>query len=181
MHNRALQVLILIIASSLIFGCARNRKETTASVEDKSEGLTAEELAAKTQGTADSQGLEGSAVGEDLTGQAGVSSSDRIIYFDYDSSTVKEEYRPIIEAAANYLAANPSATVTLEGHTDERGSREYNLALGERRSQAVQRQMVLLGASTNQIHGTSYGEERPADPGHDETAYAQNRRVEVIY
>ncbi|MGQ0658859.1 MAG: peptidoglycan-associated lipoprotein Pal [Chromatiales bacterium] len=177
MQKRWLQILVLIVAASLAFGCARNTKEEgAAAVDDKSQGLTPEEMAAQTQGAADSEGLEGSA----LEG-AGAVGSDRIIYFDYDSSEVRAEYRPIIEAAASHLAANRNASVSLEGHADERGSREYNLALGERRAQTVQRQMVLLGASASQIRTISYGEERPADPGHDETAYSQNRRVQVIY
>jgi peptidoglycan-associated lipoprotein len=179
MRTRALQVLVLVIAGSLVFGCSRNTKESTSSAE-QSQGLTPEEMAAQTQGTAESQGLEGGAVegGTDLSGAA---ASGNIIYFDYDSSEIREEYRPIIEAAVAHLTGNPTGTVALEGHTDERGSREYNLALGERRAQAVQRQMVLLGAAANQIRSTSYGEERPADPGHDEQAYTQNRRVEVVY
>ncbi len=179
MYKRVLQVLVLVAAGSLVFGCAKRTKEDASSTE---QGLSPEELAAQTQGTAESQGLEGGAVNEgmgtDLTGAVG---ADRIIYFDYDSSEVREEFRPIIEAAVSHLAANPGAVVSLEGHTDERGSREYNLALGERRAQAVQRQMVLLGASGTQIRAMSYGEERPRDPGHDEAAYGQNRRVEVAY
>lgn len=179
MYKRVLQVLVLVAAGSLVFGCAKRTKEDASSTE---QGLSPEELAAQTQGTAESQGLEGGAVNEgmgtDLTGAVG---ADRIIFFDYDSSEVREEFRPIIEAAVSHLAANPGAVVSLEGHTDERGSREYNLALGERRAQAVQRQMVLLGASGTQIRTMSYGEERPRDPGHDEAAYGQNRRVEVAY
>ena len=179
MYKRVLQVLVLVVAGSLVFGCAKRTKEDMASAD---QGLSPEELAAQTQGTAESQGLEGGAVsdgmGSDLSGAAG---SGRIIYFDYDSAEVREEYRPIVEAAVSHLASNPGAVVSLEGHTDERGSREYNLALGERRAQAVQRQMVLLGASGTQIRALSYGEERPQDPGHDEAAYGQNRRVEVAY
>ncbi len=179
MQKLWLQIAVLIVAGSLLFGCSRNTKEEAeATVDDKSEGLTPEEMAAQTQGAADSEGLEGGAVDSSAGAAA---SSDRIIYFDYDSSDVRPEYRSIIEAAASYLAANPNASVALEGHADERGSREYNLALGERRAQAVQRQMVLIGASASQVRTLSYGEERPADPGHDETAYGQNRRVEVLY
>jgi len=176
MHKIWLQIAVVMVAGSLLLGCARNTKEEAeAKVEDKSEGLTPEEIAAQTQGAADSEGLEGGAV------DGAAASPDRIIYFEYDSSEVRSEYRPIIEAAAGYLAANPNASVALEGHADERGSREYNLALGERRAQAVQRQMVLIGASASQVRTLSYGEERPADPGHDETAYGLNRRVEVLY
>ena len=107
--------------------------------------------------------------------------SQRIIYFDYDSSEIREEYRGTVEAHAAFLAANPSMSISLEGHADERGSREYNLALGERRSQSVKRQMVLLGAQGQQIRTTSYGEERPVVDGHDDASWSQNRRVEILY
>jgi peptidoglycan-associated lipoprotein len=107
--------------------------------------------------------------------------SQRIIYFDYDSSEIRAEYRTTVEAHAAFLAANPSMSVSLEGHADERGSREYNLALGERRAQSVKRQMVLLGAQAQQIRTTSYGEERPVVDGHDEGSWSQNRRVEILY
>lgn len=107
--------------------------------------------------------------------------SKRVIYFDYDKSEVKDDYRPIIQAHAQFLAANPRARITLEGHTDERGSREYNIALGERRAESVRRLMLFMGASDSQIQTVSYGEERPVATGHDEAAWQQNRRVEIIY
>ena len=107
--------------------------------------------------------------------------SVRVIYFDYDSSTVLSQYEEIIQAHAGFLQGNPDMTTTLEGHADERGSREYNLALSERRALAVKKQLVVLGASPDQIRTVSYGEERPADPGHDEQAWGLNRRVEFVY
>ena len=105
----------------------------------------------------------------------------RTIYFEFDSSEIQSQYRDTIEAHAALLIANPNVVLSLEGHADERGSREYNLALGERRSQTVKRQMVLLGVSSSQIRTTSYGEERPVSEEHDEFAWSQNRRVEIIY
>ena len=107
--------------------------------------------------------------------------SVRIIYFDYDSSAVLAQFEEIIRAHAGFLQANPGVATTLEGHADERGSREYNLALGERRALAVKQQLVVLGASPDQVRTVSYGEERPADPGHDEQAWSLNRRVEFVY
>ncbi len=106
---------------------------------------------------------------------------NRIIYFDYDKSDVKEEGRTTIATHAKFLAANPNQRVRLEGHADERGSREYNIGLGERRSQAVRRLMVFQGVADHQIETISYGEEKPAVDGHDESAWAQNRRVEIRY
>ena len=105
----------------------------------------------------------------------------RTIYFDFDESVILDQDRPILEAHAEYLSQNPGAAVTLEGHTDERGTREYNLALGERRAVATRQFMSLLGASGQQLKTLSYGEERPAALGHNEEAWAQNRRVEIIY
>ena len=107
--------------------------------------------------------------------------SNRTIYFDFDSSEVRAADRGHIEAHAVYLADNSTAYITLEGHADERGSREYNLALGERRANAVRQLMTLLGASGAQIRIVSFGEERAAVEGHNESAWALNRRAEIIY
>jgi len=103
------------------------------------------------------------------------------VYFDFDSSEIKPDYAPIVAAHGKRLAADRSLKVRLEGHTDERGSAEYNVALGERRAQAVKRGLLLQGATEGQLTTVSYGEERPAAEGHDETAWAQNRRVEIVY
>ncbi len=107
--------------------------------------------------------------------------AQRKVYFSYDKSDILEEYRSIVEAHANYLVQNPGSTITLEGHADERGSREYNIALGERRAQSVQRMMELYGVSSTQINVVSYGEERSDVDGHDESAWRFNRRAEIIY
>ncbi len=117
--------------------------------------------------------------GAPLGGPGG--SAGRTIYFELDSADIAPQYRPIIEEQARYLSGNPNAAVTLEGHADERGSREYNVALGERRAMEVRRQLVLLGAAAPQAKTMSYGEEKPADPGHGEDAWHQNRRVEIVY
>jgi peptidoglycan-associated lipoprotein len=107
--------------------------------------------------------------------------SNRTIYFEYDSSDIPAADQPVVEAHGRYLADNPGASLTLEGHADERGSREYNIALGERRANAVRQLMTLIGANGAQIRVVSYGEERPAVDGHDEAAWSRNRRVEIIY
>lgn len=103
----------------------------------------------------------------------------RVVYFDFDSFVVKEEYRPVIEGHAKLLSNDRSARLSVEGHTDERGGREYNLALGQKRAEAVAKSLVLLGARENQLEAVSFGEERPAAQGSDESAWAQNRRVEL--
>lgn len=107
--------------------------------------------------------------------------SKREVFFDYDSFVVREEFRPMVEAHARYLAGNRNARVALQGHADERGSREYNIALGQKRSDAVKRMMLLLGAQEVQIETVSFGEEKPRNSGHDEAAWAENRRVDIVY
>lgn len=107
--------------------------------------------------------------------------SERKIYFDYDRSEIKPEYREILSAHANYLAANPSVKVSIEGHCDERGTREYNIALGERRAHSVLQFLTLQGVSKSQINTVSYGEERPDVEGHDESAWKWNRRAVFVY
>jgi peptidoglycan-associated lipoprotein len=107
--------------------------------------------------------------------------AQRLVYFDFDSSEIKGEGTSVVAAHGKYLATNHDTRVRLEGHTDERGSREYNIGLGERRAQAVRRALLLQGAADTQISTVSYGEERPAVPGHDEEAWAKNRRVEIVY
>ncbi len=105
----------------------------------------------------------------------------KTIYFMYDSSQVQEEFVPVIAAHAQSLQSNASQHVIVEGHADERGSREYNIALGERRAKAVARMMTMQGASDSQIEVVSYGEEKPAATGHDESAWQLNRRAEIDY
>ncbi len=107
--------------------------------------------------------------------------SKRSIYFDFDSFVVKDEYRPIVEAHARYLAGNRNARMTIQGNTDERGSREYNIALGQKRADAVKRMMTLMGVPDASIETVSFGKEKPRNLGHDETAWAENRRVDIVY
>lgn len=106
---------------------------------------------------------------------------ERVIHFDYDRSDIREIDRATLEAHAKYLQANPEISVRLEGHADERGSREYNLALGERRAQSSKRYLNILGVGEAQLTTFSYGEEKALAVGHDEVSWAQNRRVEIIY
>ena len=104
-----------------------------------------------------------------------------VVYFDYDQSDIRPEFLSMISAHAARLAGGRSVAVRLEGHADERGSREYNIGLGERRAQAVRRALMLQGVSASQVRTVSYGEERPAAFGHDDSSWAQNRRVEIVY
>ena len=116
-------------------------------------------------------------------GVAGPTASlkNRVVYFDFDRSEIRPEYRDLIDQHAAYLVGNPAARIRLEAHTDEKGSREYNIGLGERRAQSVRQIMMLQGVSADQLSTVSYGEERPAVLGSDEEAWALNRRVELVY
>lgn len=117
----------------------------------------------------------------EVAGPQGGELAKRVIYFDFDSAEIKGEGNDIVAAHAKYLASHLDARVRLEGNTDERGSREYNIGLGERRAQSVRRALLLQGATAAQISTVSYGEERPAVPGHNEAAWAKDRRVEIVY
>jgi peptidoglycan-associated lipoprotein len=105
----------------------------------------------------------------------------RLIYFDFDSYVIKPEFQSLIDAHARFMKANPARRVAIEGHTDERGGREYNLALGQRRSEAVRRALGLLGVPDNQVEAVSFGKEKPVAPGTDEGSWAKNRRAEIVY
>lgn len=142
-------------------------------VEDRGTGV---DSGAVTSGVAGDGGISGYALDD-----PGSPLSRRVIYFEYDSSAVAPEDQELLSAHANYLGDNSGASLVLEGHTDERGSREYNIGLGDRRAQAVRRVLELNGVSASQISVVSYGEEKPAAEGHSETAWRLNRRVELIY
>jgi peptidoglycan-associated lipoprotein len=137
------------------------------------------------------QGAETSGIGTETPPVAGAMSEAQrqalaalqnrnVVYFDYDSSEIKSEYDTLVAAHASYLIQYANTRVRLEGHTDERGSREYNIGLGERRAQTVRKALMLQGVKETQITTVSYGEERPAVEGSGEAAYAQNRRVELV-
>jgi len=107
--------------------------------------------------------------------------SQRVIYFDFDSTSLRYADRPVIQAHAEYMAAHAYASISLDGHADERGTREYNIALGERRAKAVRQLLLFQGAASGQLETVSFGEERPLADGHDEGSWQQNRRVEINY
>jgi peptidoglycan-associated lipoprotein len=105
----------------------------------------------------------------------------RSVFFDYDSVVIKDEYKPLVTAHSRYLVANRAQKITIEGNTDERGSREYNIALGQRRADSVKQMMILLGVQEGQIETVSFGEEKPRNQGHDEAAFSENRRGDIRY
>ena len=143
-------------------------------------GAVQTETAATTSGV----GAEGAGTATPLTPQQQALAAlkqKNVIFFDFDSSEIRDEYLPVVASHASYLVKYPSARVRLEGHTDERGSREYNIGLGERRAQSVRRALLAQGVADAQVTTVSYGEERPAVEGSDEAAFAQNRRVEFVH
>ncbi|MGE0080135.1 MAG: peptidoglycan-associated lipoprotein Pal [Thiohalomonadaceae bacterium] len=166
---------MFLIAGMGLFGCAQQQTTPTAEPTEGA-GAAAPAEGAAAAGAQTTPGFTGSPL-EDPASPL----SKRVFYFPFDSSEVSAEDREIIKAHAQFLAANPNASVVIEGHADERGSREYNLALGERRAQAVEKLLLLQGMSKGQQQVISFGEERPAAQGHDESAWRLNRRVELLY
>ena len=168
----------------LINGCASTTTAggSQSASDDSGDNQGGFEFDTRGNETVDSSGFN---AGREFSGQdinaPGADSGGRIIYFDFDSDAVRADARPIIESHADYLLNNPAAAILLEGHTDELGTREYNIGLGERRGNAVRRVLLASGVDPQQIEVVSYGEERPAAAGQDEFAYAENRRVEIAY
>jgi peptidoglycan-associated lipoprotein len=169
--------------AALLAGCSTTKLDD-APVESRTVPADGSTTTPGAAGGAGSTGTAQSGVTTvDLSKQAGGAAAgvlaQRTVYFDFDSFIVKDEYRPMLEAHAKVLSANRSKRMALEGHTDERGGREYNLALGQKRAEAVLRTMVLLGVQDGQLEAVSFGEERLAMTGSDEAAHAKNRRVEL--
>jgi peptidoglycan-associated lipoprotein len=170
-------LMVLMLAAALTSaGCASKKPKPGA-----------------TQSTEVGNGADTSGAGSDAANAGNVGTDEeaagpqtgllakRIIYFDFDSSDIKGEGTDVVAAHAKYLASHASTRVRLEGNTDDRGSREYNIGLGERRAQAVRRALLLQGATETQLATVSYGAERPAVAGSDEAAWSKNRRVEIVY
>ena len=177
---KLIQSVLLAVMVVWVAGCSSTGGTTgDVAVEDRSgTGM---------EGTAGAEGATASGIGAygELTMEAlndpNSPLSQRVIYFAFDSSEIAQEDRPLIEAHAAFLVANPQVKVAVEGHTDERGAREYNIGLGDHRSQAVRRMLEFQGVSPSQISTVSFGEEKPAVDGHDESAWSMNRRVELVY
>jgi peptidoglycan-associated lipoprotein len=177
--NKSLVMSVLLV--SLLAACSSKpvKEDPKAAVEDKSPVATQTAPKADSGATTAPVAQTSTAVNP-LTDPNNILSK-RNVYFDFDKDEVKAEYRPLVEAHAKYLVANPNARVALQGNADERGSREYNLALGQRRSAAVKKVLNVYGANDKQIETVSYGEEKPKATGHDEASYAENRRVDIVY
>jgi peptidoglycan-associated lipoprotein len=176
MKKTTLSLATTLVALALA-GCASSVKlDDKAPVSDRSVGAGGAGGAGANPNAAQSRVVP---VDANAAQAAAASNLARIVYFDFDSFVVKDEFRPVIEGHAKVLTADAKKRLMIEGHTDERGGREYNLALGQKRAEAVARSLALLGAKESQIESVSFGKERPADAGHDEAAWAKNRRAEL--
>jgi peptidoglycan-associated lipoprotein len=170
--------LVVSVAMALLLSACATRKPTTAPDAGSSMPPPAGTTAPADTGVVPAAPSEAAPVS---SGPSGGLLDKRVIYFDFDKSEVRTQDLDLINAHARYLASNPQQKVRVEGHTDARGTREYNVGLGERRGQSVRRLLMVQGAADSQLLTVSFGEERPAADGDDETAFAQNRRVELVY
>lgn len=170
------KLLIPALISALLVGCS------TTPIPDEEGGAPVESRSGAGTGVAPvvAGGVDGSGLPRELTDPKS-KLAQRSIYFDLDKYDVKDEYKDLVAAHAKYLVANKGFKVLLQGNTDERGSREYNLSLGQKRADAVKRSLVLLGAREDQVESVSLGEEKPKNPGSDEAAWSENRRADILY
>lgn len=166
------------LLSVLLSACAQDPAKTGEGADGKGQTAGAQTSGASVNGV-DGSLLKGnlSAPPKNVTGIL----AQRVIYFDYDSAAIRSEFRAVLDAHATFTKANPKAKLNLQGHADERGSRDYNVALGQRRAESVNKAMGLLGVNNGQMEAVSFGEEKPAVEGHDEAAWSKNRRVELRY
>lgn len=188
------QLLLIALVAAVAAGCASQQTseeaapsgtQTSASTQPApgAQASSTEQPGTMQSGSQPmaSTGSSGAATSSQGSGAMMSPSADRSIYYDFDKAIVKDEFRSVIESHGGYLSAHPGAKVTIEGNCDERGSREYNLALGQRRADSVKAKLKLLGASDAQIETISWGKEKPKAQGHNESAWAQNRRSDIVY
>jgi peptidoglycan-associated lipoprotein len=173
MKHVALYLAIAAIAA----GCASKETKTDAPVTDRSAGVS--RPAPATGGTT-TPAPQTAVAGNPLRDPSNILSK-RSVFFEYDSNSVKDEYKGMVQAHSRYMGDKRDSKIRIEGNCDERGSREYNLALGQRRAESVKKMMTVLGVQDGRIETISYGEEKPMAPGHDEQAWSQNRRADIKY
>lgn len=157
---------------------AQAQEEAEAEAKAQAEAIAAADAAEK---AANDAAVAAEELAQEQQAQEAAQALAHVIYFDFDQSTIKAEFRAALNGHAAYLSQHPDARIVLEGHADERGTREYNIALGERRGNAVSRYLVVQGVSVDAIEVVSFGEERPVNAGHDSASWSENRRVEIRY
>ncbi|MGV8991863.1 MAG: peptidoglycan-associated lipoprotein Pal [Thiobacillus sp.] len=187
------KILLSVLLTLTLTACGTT-SGTKATVEDRTGGKTDAAMGSQTGG-ASGNGTETSALGGKGAGASALDGSytgdprknpaspmsNRSVYFDFDQFVVKDEYRAMLEAHAGYLLSKRDARVILQGNADDRGSREYNLALGQKRAEAVRKALAVLGVTEVQMEAVSFGEEKPRKEGETEEAYSENRRTDVVY
>lgn len=178
MKSKFYSSLATIAVVALLAACGSSVKLDEVPVETRT--ATAVTPQSNTN-SASSSGVAPVEIAATSTGAVGPAGVAKVIYFDYDSFAIKPEFQGAVEAHAKYMATNKTRKLAVEGHTDERGGREYNLALGQKRAEAVRRALGLLGVTDAQVEAVSFGKEKPADAGTDEAALAKNRRAELNY
>ena len=169
-------VLTVLMAALVLAGCSSTPLDSSVPVETR----TPMPVGSGTGGANPSGTAQSGVTPVDLTKGGANANLGKIVYFDFDSYVLKDEYRPLVDSVAKSLTADRKKRVVVEGHTDERGGREYNLALGQKRAETVTKALALLGATDSQIEAVSFGKERPAAQGSDEAAWAKNRRAEMV-
>jgi len=171
--------LCAVLVGAWLAGCGSSVKLDEAAPVVDAKANTAGAAGANRGGATTSQSQVATVDATKIDANAAAGRFGRVVYFDFDSYAIKDEFRPLIESYGRMLSANKGKRMVVEGNTDERGGREYNLALGQRRADAVVKALELIGAGNGQLEAVSFGEERPAVEGHDEAAWAKNRRAEL--
>ena len=176
------KLLFSMAAVSLLAGCASQdtKEQPGAKVEEPKPSMTDVAKPQPDAGAVTKPVIQKPIVANPLKDPGNILSK-RSVYYDYDSSVIKDEFKPVVTAHSRYLTQNRSAKMTIQGNTDERGSREYNIALGQKRADSVKQMMILLGAQEAQIESVSFGEEKPRAQGQDEAAFSENRRSDIVY
>jgi peptidoglycan-associated lipoprotein len=178
------RLLTMFAVVGLLAGCSSTptKEQDGVKVEDRQPTVAAPTPVTPPRADAGSSAVQPpSTVGGDPLKDPSNILSRRSVFFDYDSNAIKDEFKPLVTAHANYISKMRQQRMTIQGNTDERGSREYNLALGQRRADSVKQMMTLLGAPAAQIETVSFGEEKPRAQGSTEQAFAENRRADIVY
>ena len=178
--NRFGAAAVAFASGALLFGCSSTPVDTSAQAGPVATAASAASAPAASSGSVGSSTVATVTLAPHLDPTSAIS-KERSVYFDYDVFTVKAEYVGLLERHAKYLIAHPTLKVRIEGNADDRGGAEYNLALGQKRAEAVVKAMQIYGANAAQMEAISWGKERPVALGHDEAAWAQNRRVDIVY
>ena len=181
------KLIFMMAALALLAGCASQdtKEQAGAAVEDRKPGVGEVKPQPQPPAKPDIAPVMKPAVSKPIAANPLKDPnnilSKRSVYYDYDSTIIKDEFKPLVTAHARYLTQNRPAKMVIQGNTDERGSREYNIALGQRRADSVKQMMLLLGAQEGQIETVSFGEEKPRAAGKDEASFSQNRRSDIVY